>query len=55
MGFNLMGDDDFTITYILSTIPNSPGGHKLPTKTNNNVWIIDIYGEESIKFQGALD
>ena len=32
----------FTIPYVIDTIPNSPGGHQLPTKVNKNVWIVSI-------------
>ena len=29
-----MDDDEFIITYILDTIPNSPVGHQLSTQAN---------------------
>ena len=30
-GFNLLDDEDFTIPYVIDTIPNSPASHQLPT------------------------
>ena len=32
IGFNLLDDEDFTIPYLIDTIPNSPAGHQLPTQ-----------------------
>ena len=55
IGFNLLDDEDFTITYVIDTIPNSPASNKLPTHDKKNVWFIDINGEEPMKSQGALD
>ena len=48
VGFNLLDDEYFTITYITGTILNSPSVHQLPTQAKLNVWIIAING-------GALD
>ena len=31
IGFNSLDDEDFTITYITDTTPNSPAGHQLPS------------------------
>ena len=42
--FILLEDEDFTTPYVIDTIPNSPAGHKLPTKAKKNVWIITING-----------
>ena len=55
IGFNLLDNAYFTITYVTDTIPNSPAGHQLPTQDKLNVWIIDINREEPITSQGALD
>ena len=46
--FNLMDDEDFIIPYITDTIPNWPAGNQLPTQDKQNLWIIDINGEEPI-------
>ena len=32
IGFNLLDDEDFTIPYVIDTIPNSPSIHQLPTQ-----------------------
>ena len=53
--FNLLGDEDFTIPYVIDTIPNSSAVHQLPTQANKNVWIVDANGEEPITYQGAFD
>ena len=45
-GFNLLDDEDFTIPYVTDTIPNSPDGHPLLSQAKQNVWIVDINGEE---------
>ena len=55
VGFNLLDDEYFTIPYITDTTPNSPAGHKFLQQSKQNVWIIDINGEEPITAQGALD
>ena len=34
IGFNLLDDEDFTIPYVIDTIPNSRAGHQLPTQDN---------------------
>ena len=36
IGFNLMDDDDFTIPYIIKTIPKSPAGIQLLTQNQEN-------------------
>ena len=54
VGFNLLDDEDFKITYITDKIPNSPAGHKIPTQANKNVWIIDINGGYHITAQCEL-
>ena len=54
-GFNLLGDEYFTILYIIDTIPNSPAGNQLLTRAKQNMWIIAINREEPITDQGALD
>ena len=48
IGLNLMYYDDFNITYILDTIPNTPAGPQLPYQSNNDVWIVEINGEEPV-------
>ena len=40
VGFNLLDDEDFIITYITDKIPNSPSGNQLRTQAKRNVWII---------------
>ena len=50
-----MDDKDFTITYILDTILDSPSGHQPPTKDKKNMCSIAINGEEQITEKGALD
>ena len=55
IGFNLLDDEYFTITYITDTIPNSPAVCQLPLYANRNVWIVAINGEEPITAQGVLD
>ena len=42
VGFNLLGYEYFTITYITDIILNSPDGHQLTTQAKQNVWIIAI-------------
>ena len=46
--FNLLDDDDFTIPYILDTVPNSPYGYQIPTQDKRHFGIIYINGEEHI-------
>ena len=53
--FNLLDDEDFTISYITDAIPSLPAGHQFPTQAKLNVSIIDINGEEPIIYQCALD
>ena len=48
-GFNLLDDEYFTIPYITDIIPNSPAGHQLPPQAKQNLWIISINVEETIK------
>ena len=55
IGFNLLDDEDFTIPYVIDTIPKSPAGHQLPTHANKNVWIIATNGEDNITSQVTLD
>ena len=55
IGFNLLDDEDFTISYITDTIPNSPVVHQLPSQAKLNVWIVAINGEEPITAQGEFD
>ena len=55
ISFNLLDDEDFTITYITDTILNSPAGKRLPSQAKRKVWIIDINVEEPITDQGVLD
>ena len=50
-GFNLLDDEEFTIPYITDTTSNSPPDYQLPIQAKQNVWIIDIIGEENIKVQ----
>ena len=52
---NLLDEEDFTIPYVIDTIPNSSSSHKLPTQAKKNAWIIAINGEYPITSQGALD
>ena len=54
-GFNLLDDEDFTITYITDTIPNLPAGHQLPPQAKRNVWIVAINEKYPITDQGVLD
>ena len=42
IGINLSDDEDFTIPYVIDTIPNSPDGHQLSTQSKKIVWIIAI-------------
>ena len=44
ISYNLLNDEDFTIPYVVDTIPNSPAGHQLPTQDKRNLWIIYING-----------
>ena len=55
VGYNLLDDENFKITYITDTIPNSLDCHQHPSQANRNVWIIAINGEETITDQGVLD
>ena len=55
IGFNLLGDEDFTIPYITDTIPNLSAGHQLPSQAKRNLWILAINREEPITAQGVLD
>ena len=55
IGFNLLGDEYFTIPYVTDKIPNSTAGNKLPTYSKQNVWIIAINGEKNITDQDKLD
>ena len=54
VGFNLLDDEDFKITCITDTIPNSRAGHQLPSQDKRNLWIVAINGEEPIISQGVL-
>ena len=54
IGFNFLGDKEFTIPYIIDTVPNFPSWNQLPTQVKKNVWIIAINGEEPITGKGAL-
>ena len=54
-GFNLLYDEDFKISFITDTIPNSPAGRQLPTQSKKNLWIIVINVEYPITAQGLLD
>ena len=54
VGFNLLDDEYFKITYIINAIPNTPSSHQLPSQAKWNVWIIAINGEEPITAQGVL-
>ena len=49
-----MDDDDFTISYVIDKIPNSPPSHQLPTESKKKMWIVDINGEERTIAQGTL-
>ena len=42
IGLNLMDDDYFALPRIIGIIPNSPAGHQLPYKSNNNVCILGL-------------
>ena len=35
--YNLLNNYNFTILYIIDTLSNSPAGHQLSTKDNNNL------------------
>ena len=50
-----MDDYDFTIPYIIYTVPNSLAGQQLTTQAKNILWFIYISGEEPITDKGALD
>ena len=52
IGFNLLDDEYFTISYIIDTIQNLPSGHQIPTQANKNALIIAINGEDTITYQG---
>ena len=45
VSFNLLDDKDFTIPYVVDTIPNSLAFRKLLTQANKNVWIVAINEE----------
>ena len=55
VGFNLLDDDEFTITYITDKVPSLPAIHQLPTQAKRNVWIITINREDPTTSQGVLD
>ena len=55
VGFNLLDNEYFAITYITDTTTNSLAGHQPPSQANINVWIVAINGEEPITYQGVLD
>ena len=55
VGFNLLDDEYFTISYVIDTTPNSSGCHRLPSQDKWNLWIIDINQEDPITAQGAPD
>ena len=55
VGFNILDDEDFTISYITDTIPNSPSINQPSTQAKRNVCIIAINVKEPIIYQGALD
>ena len=44
IGFNLLGDEDFTSPYITHSMPKLPAGHQLPSEAKRNVWIVAING-----------
>lgn len=46
MVLNLIHNYALNIPYIIDTVPNYPVGYKLTDQLNNNVWIVEIYGEE---------
>ena len=48
IGFNLLGDEYFTIHYITDTIPNLTPDNQPPTQAKKNVLIVAINGKESI-------
>ena len=52
IGFNLMGDADFTIPYTIDTILNSLAGNQLMTQDKENVCNIVINAVESITAKG---
>ena len=37
-----MDEDDFTISYIVDSIPNSPSVYQILTQAKKNLWIISI-------------
>ena len=49
-----MDYDDFTIPYIIDTVPNSPEGNQLPTKYKK-LNILDVNGEDPISTKGGLE
>ena len=54
IGFNSLDEEDFTISYITDTIPNSSASNQLPTQAKINVRIIAINGEELIILHGTI-
>ena len=55
IGFNILDEKDFTIPYVIDTIPNSPASHQLLTQVKKNVWMIATNREELVTAQGAID
>ena len=39
IGFNLLDEEYFTISYVTDTIPNLLAGYQLPTQAKQMVWI----------------
>ena len=50
-----MDGGDFTIPYIIDTIPNSPAFNQLPTQSMKILYIISINGEYPITSKWSLD
>ena len=50
-----MDDEDFSILYLLETIPNYPAGNQLPYQEKNNILVLEIYGEEIINAKVSLE
>ena len=50
-----MNGDDFTITYILVVIIYSPEVHQLQYQAQNNIWIVEIDGEDTITDKGDIE
>ena len=42
IGFNLLYDKYFTITYVIDTIISSPSGNQLPTQAKKHLCVNDI-------------